>query len=338
MKHEAKGHFGIEFINTSGYALDPGEQRNVIDYIFKAFVSAKVIGLGCFKAIRFKAKHLKHDNKLVAHITTSGGIAFAKDLITCFALKMTGAKVIMHLHFGDIRKNQLLIKLKPIASIVIGTFICLSRKDAHELKAIYPNTKIKIVYNGVSLYSKPKQKAEGGEFIFIGRVEKAKGIVELLEAFTSEYAQNEKLKLRIIGKHSGSLKGKEFIAKLEKTKNVEYLGELDKGATLKLLEKSSCLILPSYSEGMPYVILEAMNKHVLVLATTVGGITDQLGQEYPFYIEELSSRGIIKTIKKYKNFSAKLIDEQIKINYSRQQNYFTSRSMFERTKKIWEAC
>jgi glycosyltransferase involved in cell wall biosynthesis len=63
-------------------------------------------------------------------------------------------------------------------------------------------------------------------------------------------------------------------------KSVEVLGWVQGFVRLRLLRTSRLLILPSYTEGVPNVILEAMASHLPIITTPVGGIpsvvTDQV--------------------------------------------------------------
>ena len=65
---------------------------------------------------------------------------------------------------------------------------------------------------------------------------------------------------------------------------IKVLGEKRHKLVLNEISKSDIFILPSLSEGMPYVILEAIILNVPVICTKVGYISEILGENYPFYI------------------------------------------------------
>lgn len=59
-------------------------------------------------------------------------------------------------------------------------------------------------------------------------------------------------------------------------KNIEFVGTLDKNGLKELLLKSNIMIFPSFSEGLPRVLIEAMAAGLPCLSTPVGGIPELL--------------------------------------------------------------
>ncbi len=100
-------------------------------------------------------------------------------------------------------------------------------------------------------------------FCFIGRNERRKGIQEIHEALKS--MPDHGFHFHFIGpipKHDQL-----------KRKNITYHGALRESAQIKsILDECQVLVTPSYSEGMPNVIMEAMARGLAVLATPVGAV------------------------------------------------------------------
>jgi len=63
---------------------------------------------------------------------------------------------------------------------------------------------------------------------------------------------------------------------LHKLKNVHLLGWCNSYEIDNLLKKSDLFILPTYSEGFPNSILEALNNGLPIISTPVGGISDSV--------------------------------------------------------------
>lgn len=100
-------------------------------------------------------------------------------------------------------------------------------------------------------------------FTFIGGEEKRKGLDLLHHAIEILAAKEVKPSFRIIGNVSADKK--------LKASNVEYVGPAgSEQEIMNLLDESSFLILPSYCEGMPTVILEAMARGNAIITTDVG--------------------------------------------------------------------
>ena len=105
------------------------------------------------------------------------------------------------------------------------------------------------------------------KFLFLGRYERRKGIEELSKVISqiSEKKINRKIEFHFIGPIP--------IHKQLKNNLVFYHGEIrDKLSLKQLIRQCDVLICPSWSEGMPNVILEAMANGLTVIATDVGAI------------------------------------------------------------------
>lgn len=104
---------------------------------------------------------------------------------------------------------------------------------------------------------------------FIGRYERRKGIKELTQALSELLKKDIKFQFNFIGPIP-----KEFQLRHS---NIKYLGEI-KSTTIikKVLDHSDYLISPSYAEGMPTVILEAMARGNAIIATDVGANTKMI--------------------------------------------------------------
>lgn len=106
------------------------------------------------------------------------------------------------------------------------------------------------------------------KFIFIGRYERRKGIEELNSVIENLLPQND-FSMEFIGAIPENKK--------IKSKNVHYYGSLSDVQQIKnRLLDADVLICPSYSEGMPTVILEAMASGLAIIASNVGAIAEQV--------------------------------------------------------------
>jgi len=126
-------------------------------------------------------------------------------------------------------------------------------------------------------------EAPGGSFfLFVGRLRIRKGVEVLLHALAAMRkqpqaiaAESRYLPTLLIagdGEHRGTLE--RLTASLELGGSVTFLGRQDGDAVRGLLARSSALVVPSTYEGMPLVILEAMEARVPVVASAVSGIPE----------------------------------------------------------------
>jgi len=103
-------------------------------------------------------------------------------------------------------------------------------------------------------------------FVFIGRYEKLKGIEELTKVLKT-----------LNGDFHFDFIGPIPVQKRIKDTRIQYHGQINDEETIKtILINSDILVCPSWSEGMPTVILEAMASGCAIIATDVGAVSEQV--------------------------------------------------------------
>ncbi len=107
------------------------------------------------------------------------------------------------------------------------------------------------------------------QIIYVGRFEEEKGLRILLQAIKNLSKESNKFELSLVG--DGSLKDwiKEFIKK-NKIKNIKMLGTFDYSEMPKIYNQADIFVLPSYTEGSPGTVIEAMGCGTAVICTAVG--------------------------------------------------------------------
>ncbi len=117
--------------------------------------------------------------------------------------------------------------------------------------------------------------------LFVGGLERVKGIRYLIEAFAEIVKESPQFKLIIVGEGSERKNLESLISNLEhRTSNIKlkdsivFKGRLSLHDTRNIMKKCYCLVLPSLSEGLPRVLIEAMALGKPVIASKVGGIPE----------------------------------------------------------------
>ncbi|MBI4947149.1 MAG: glycosyltransferase family 4 protein [Bacteroidetes bacterium] len=131
-------------------------------------------------------------------------------------------------------------------------------------------------------------------FIFVGRYDKIKGIEDLTQSIKQLSSDN--FKFHFVGP----------IPDIEKIKleNVIYHGSISDIEKMKSIYRDSdVLVCPSYSEGMPNVILEAMASGLSVIATDVGAVNLMVSKENGWLLSSPGSKEIADAIMKAINIS-----------------------------------
>lgn len=137
-------------------------------------------------------------------------------------------------------------------------------------------TKLRIVHCGVvpSGYGQAPRQPFGGHILFVGRLSAVKGATLLLEAFASLRGAFPAARLTIVG--DGPLRA-ELEAKAQALMfgdAISFTGYLSQDEVSDLLARADMLVLPSFAEGVPVVLMEAMASRIPVVASQVAGIPE----------------------------------------------------------------
>jgi glycosyltransferase involved in cell wall biosynthesis len=110
--------------------------------------------------------------------------------------------------------------------------------------------------------------------LYVGHLLATKGLGELMEAFAALAASRPKLRLVIIGDgaYTESLKARVVESGLEE--RVSMPGRLDSATVASWMRACDLFCLPSYSEGCPNAVVEALSCGRPIVATDVGGIPE----------------------------------------------------------------
>lgn len=127
-------------------------------------------------------------------------------------------------------------------------------------------------------------------FIFVGRLTKAKGTEILLKSFKKVLTMIPKAKLTIVGDGPEKSEMLTFIQKNKLTRSVQLVGALSSLEICDLLRDSYALLLPSYREGTPASVLEAMSVGRPIVATRVGGLENLVDKDVGYLTDAGSIR------------------------------------------------
>ncbi|MFA5293123.1 MAG: glycosyltransferase, partial [Phycisphaerae bacterium] len=135
--------------------------------------------------------------------------------------------------------------------------------------------------------------------LYVGTFKVAKGVHEMVEAFIRISRKMPNVQFIICGYGREEEKMRVAIKKAEAGEVIKIMGIVDSQEVHKWMQASDIFILPSYSEGMPNSVMEAMACGLPIVATKVGGLPEAIGDckgatlIEPKNIEELTN-AIIK--------------------------------------------
>jgi phosphatidyl-myo-inositol alpha-mannosyltransferase len=127
---------------------------------------------------------------------------------------------------------------------------------------------ITFVPNGIDLkkYKANARHDTSSNIVFIGRLEKRKGVIYLLKAFQELQKYSPNTKLNIIG-DGPDRKKLELFVKTQKLRNIHFHGFVDEKTKIKLLSSATIFCSPAlYGESFGIVLLEAMALGVPIVA------------------------------------------------------------------------
>ena len=124
---------------------------------------------------------------------------------------------------------------------------------------------------------------------YVGRLDKGKGVQNLLDSIGIVMREMQEIDFIIIGDGPARNYMEQSIRNCEMEGRVNFLGWVPHDDIPAYLNQMKLLVLPSYSEGLPTIVLEAMACGTPVLATTVGGIPDVIRDEFSGFLMEDSS-------------------------------------------------
>jgi glycosyltransferase involved in cell wall biosynthesis len=156
---------------------------------------------------------------------------------------------------------------------------------------LIPGSGIEVVKKKIKKLTKKKQM----KFLFIGRLLIHKGILEYLHAAEKLSEYNKNLYFNIIGridKSNTSSINNFLIKKYQKNEKIKFLGY--KENINKYINLSDCIVLPSYREGLPRVILESLILERPVIATNVAGCNQIIKNNYNGFLCKVKKLYFIK--------------------------------------------
>lgn len=274
------------------------------------------------KSIYALYKLMKKEKYDIVHVHTP-----IAALLGRIAAKLAGVKHIIYTAHGfyfheEMPKNQykLFYNIEKYAARFLTDWLLLQSKEDYELAlkdSFLPKERTIHLSNGVNITNKfninsfsPNQLKElrkdldlGEEdfvFTFIGRLVREKGIFELLDAFTKLNSENKNVKLLLIGGLLESERDQESYRRLNdylKHNDIHHLGF--RKDIPELLAVSNTFVLPSYREGLPRSIIEAMAMEKPVIATNIRGCREEVFDgENGLLVKKGSSESLFEAMRK----------------------------------------
>lgn len=264
---------------VEGYAaagfLDRETIRLVAAYEDAKFWRRQAI---CLRALAlFTALLCRHDIELVHIHTATRGSFWRKALFATIA-RLFRTPIVLHLHGSDFagfyhrQPGPVRALIRQQLEWATGVIV-LSESWRAAIAAIAPAARMSVVPNAVTLPPVSTLTDRPQSILFLGRIGARKGAFDLIAAFATIAPRYPALSLTLAG-DGQTAEARDLAHRLGLADRITVLNWVDDTTRSGLLAWASIYALPSYNEGLPMSVLEAMAAGLPVIATPVGGIPD----------------------------------------------------------------
>jgi colanic acid/amylovoran biosynthesis glycosyltransferase len=209
------------------------------------------------------------------HIANNGAavalLATVFDRSLSYSLTIHGSE-----EFFDVKGYSLRRKVEAARFVRCISNFCRAQVMAWSPPDAWP--RLHVVHCGLDPADFPSRRprAEDGilRVITVGRLDPIKGYDVLLEACRRLTAEGTALQLRMIGNGPERGRLEALVRSLGLAEHVEVLGALGQEALQHQYDWADVMVVSSFMEGIPVVLMEAMAKELAVVATRVAGIPE----------------------------------------------------------------
>jgi len=231
--------------------------------------------------IKFVFLVLVHRRPVVLLNPSFNDTALRRDLVYLKISKSMGCKVGVFIHGWDKGYLGLIFQDKmgfsPLWKKVDVWFVLANEFKGYleklEIKAPIHLTTTKVDDKLINLDTERKAIQKIKNILFLGRVEKTKGIFITIDTIDLLSKKYDDIKLRVVGYGEILEQARSYAAK-KNLSNITFTGPLCGDDLRNEFLGADLYILPTYHEGMPTTVLEAMAFGLPVITRPVGGLKD----------------------------------------------------------------
>ena len=265
----------------------------------------KLVVAGC-AYLRFLFSLPKYD---IVHVHFASDNSLMRKSLFIRTAARHGKKLVLHQHGGDFKNyyaNEITEKRKKYIRDTLSLaneMLVLTEGWREYFSELVPAVRVEVLPNGVltrGVAEDAPNKKNRKKLLFLGRICADKGVKELIEAVNKLHENDSETELYVGGIYE-DLSFKEMIEGAGE--HIRYIGWVSGSEKDRYLDECGIYVLPSYYEGMPVSVIEAMLHGCVVIASAVGGIPEIIedGRD-GILIEPRSSEGI-------KNAAQRVMDD-----------------------------
>lgn len=211
----------------------------------------------------------------IVHCHMSMRGSFFRKIIILLLVKMFNKKYIIHIHGSETKKflnnsHKLIFEAYRFLLKKSDVVIVLSDSWLDYFKSICDSANIFVVKNSVNIPVVDAGEVSCGEILFLGEIGRRKGFYDIIDIWGKIEKSFPDINFMVCGGFEVGFDEK----LIHQFKSINYMGWINKNQKNKILSARPIFILPSYNEGLPMSLIEAMSYGCPVVATNVGGIPE----------------------------------------------------------------
>jgi glycosyltransferase involved in cell wall biosynthesis len=165
-------------------------------------------------------------------------------------------------------------RLSAFRKIKHQVFISEAQREIITARQDMRGISSKVIYNpvGKDFIKEPVNIHKSNDFLFVGTLQKYKGVDLLLEAFKKVSNEYPHARLKIVGQGDTLERYQAFMARSGLTYRVEFLGRVDPHKIIEIYDQVGILVAPHiWAEPFGRTVVEAMSRGKIVIAADTGG-------------------------------------------------------------------
>lgn len=259
----------------------------------------------------------------IVHIHTAAEASFKRKMIVAKTARIFGRKVMLHMHAADfVEYYETSNKKKWIEQSIkaCDRLIVLSPQWRDFFMRIGIDEKKIVILNNIvtppseEVLEKREAKVKNAEpklrVLFLGWLGKRKGIWDLLDVIIEHHKELKGSFILRFGGNEFEDEIRKIIADNHLEDVVKFEGWVNGVKKAECFEWANLFILPSYNEGLPISILEAMSYGMPIISTPVGGILEVVKNgKNGIIVEPGNKTQIWDAIKHYMEKSSAIVEE-----------------------------
>jgi glycosyltransferase involved in cell wall biosynthesis len=260
------------------------------------------------RQVRSVRRALAGDEFDVAVVSTSHDWrTLVRDLAVVFAIRGRCRPIVLQFHGSQpsalVKPGRWAFTLVTalLLALVDGVMVLSTEEQAEwrAFRAQPPVFTVKNPYVRSSTWAErpgDRSPEDAHRVLFVGRLIEEKGIFDLVEALAA-VIQRTPCSLIFVGRGEDDRRLRERIHRLGLNEHVTVKGYLEGAVLGRMYGEATLLALPSWHEGFPTVLAEAMDAGLPIVTTRIRGAADHLVEgEHALFVEPRDVRGIASAI------------------------------------------